>query len=81
MDSLCVCQGFMILRIMSSVFPESVPVVHFNMFWTPPAPGADMSMFTEVEKRLIAAKEESAKNGFGYFVIQSTKASLRSSLK
>ena len=81
MDSPCVCQGFMILRIMSSVFPESVPVVHFNMFRAPPAPGVDRSKYTDAEKRLVASKEEFDKSGFGYFAIQSTKASLRSSLK
>ncbi|KAH8113196.1 alpha/beta-hydrolase [Phellopilus nigrolimitatus] len=65
--------GSFTLRVMGTLFPESLKAMHFNMFRTPPVPGIDPSSFSTTEKRLLARREEFAKNGTGYSMIQSTK--------
>ncbi|KAL5498683.1 hypothetical protein ACEPAH_2038 [Sanghuangporus vaninii] len=65
--------GSYILRILGSLFPESVLLMHFNMFRTPPAKNADPSSYTEIEKRVVARRQEFSATGTGYFEIQKTK--------
>lgn len=66
-------QGSSILRIMGSLFPESLSIILFNMFRVPPTSGSDPSTYSDVEKRLVSSKEEFNSNGFGYNLIQKTK--------
>ena len=61
----------MILRIMSSLYSEKLIVAHFNIFGAAvPSPEEKLS---EIEKRILARRDEFAASGRGYFDIQSTK--------
>lgn len=63
---------------MGALFPESVPVMHFNAFSAPTASGTDpkdLTKYSAVEQRLLKAREEFSKTGMGYFMIQNTKVS------
>lgn len=61
---------------MGSLYPEAVPVLHFNAFHTPTAPDSDPSKYSAVEKRLVASKNEFSTKGHGYFTLQATKVGL-----
>ncbi|EJD06707.1 alpha/beta-hydrolase [Fomitiporia mediterranea MF3/22] len=65
--------GSFILRVMACLFPDSVTLMHFNMFRTTPVPNRDPSTFSAVEKRIVARGEQFAATGRGYNIIQSTK--------
>ncbi|KAI5122858.1 hypothetical protein M0805_003151 [Coniferiporia weirii] len=65
--------GSYTLRVMGTLFPESLPLMHFTMFRAPTPPGTDSNNYTEAEKRIVARRDEFAATGFGYFMIQSTK--------
>jgi len=65
--------GSYLLWIMGSLYPESIPTMHFNMFRCPPIPGISPDSFSDTEKRLLARNAEFAATGRGYLDIQSTK--------
>ncbi|KAI5120952.1 hypothetical protein M0805_001657 [Coniferiporia weirii] len=65
--------GYYFLRIMGSLFPESLLVSHFNMFVAPPAPNLEARKYSEHEERLIKRRQEFGSTGRGYFDIQNTK--------
>ncbi|EJD06708.1 alpha/beta-hydrolase [Fomitiporia mediterranea MF3/22] len=54
---------------------DSVSLMHFNMFRTSPMPNRKPSTFSEVEKRLVARRDEFATTGRGYkqLQVQATK--------
>lgn len=65
--------GSYILRVMGCLFPDSVSLMHFNMFRTVPVQNRDQSTLSEVEKRIVARGDEFAITGRGYNQIQATK--------
>ncbi|KAH8107521.1 alpha/beta-hydrolase [Phellopilus nigrolimitatus] len=65
--------GSMILRVMGSLFPESLTAMHFNMFIAPSVPGVDPSNYSATEKRSLQRRAEFFKSGMGYFALQNTK--------
>ncbi|KAH8111358.1 alpha/beta-hydrolase [Phellopilus nigrolimitatus] len=65
--------GSMILRVMGSLFPESLTAMHFNMFIAPSVPGIDPSSYSETDRRSKARLNEFRRNGMGYSAIQNTK--------
>ncbi|KAI5120954.1 hypothetical protein M0805_001659 [Coniferiporia weirii] len=65
--------GYFFLRIMGSLFPESLLVSHFNMFVARPAPDLEASNYSEYEKRLIKRRQEFGLTGRGYSILQNTK--------
>lgn len=75
-DRETIRKGSLILRLMGALFPESAPVLHFNMFFARPSSGLDTSKLSAVEKRLVESRTEFGKTGNGYFIIQNTKVSM-----
>ncbi|KIJ44826.1 hypothetical protein M422DRAFT_207769 [Sphaerobolus stellatus SS14] len=65
--------GSYILRVIGSLYPEQAPVLHFNMFRTPPIANFDMETLTVSEKNALRRREEFQESGRGYIDIQSTK--------
>lgn len=68
-------KGSSILRQMGSLFPESLILMHYNMFLAAPEPNSAPPQLTEIEDRLRIRLEEFRTTGNGYFMIQMTKAS------
>lgn len=71
----CIFQGAWILRIMGTLFSESLYAMHYNMFHVPITPSSDQTTYSEIGARVLASREDFLSNGFGYNLIQSTKAS------
>jgi len=65
--------GSYILRAIGSLYPEHAPVLHFNMFRTPPVPGFDERSLTSAERHALKRREMFQETGRGYIDIQSTK--------
>jgi hypothetical protein len=63
----------MIMRVMSSLYADSMPFVHFNMFRAVVTDDIDQTKFSENEKFVLARREEFMTNGFGYNLLQTTK--------
>lgn len=60
---------------MSSIHSSAIPVLHFNIFLAPAAPGSDPGKYSASEKRAVARKTEFWQTGSGYSAIQGTKVS------
>ncbi|KAI0684222.1 alpha/beta-hydrolase [Cytidiella melzeri] len=65
--------GAIIMRIMSSLYADSMAAVHFNMFRSFLPDDTDKSKFSKIEKFVLARRDEFTSTGFGYNVIQTTK--------
>lgn len=66
-------QGWMTARIMSSLFPDSIAAVHFNMFRGVLPNNLDHNSLSETERFVLNQRKEFDATGYGYFLIQSTK--------
>lgn len=73
-------KGYTILRSMGYLYPEALPVLHFNSFVAPAVPGSDESTYSSTEKQLVAARHAFGTTGNGYFMLQSTKVCMNDSL-
>ena len=58
---------------MAHMFPDSIPLMHFNMFaaWTPTRVSTDN--ISAIERKFLERREEYQASGRGYVDIQSTK--------
>ncbi|KAI0083462.1 alpha/beta-hydrolase [Irpex rosettiformis] len=65
--------GGMIIRFMTSLYPDSLVSAHFNMFPAPITDDIDRSKFTPQERRIVARWDEFQSTGAGYFLLQATK--------
>lgn len=65
---------------MGCLYPEALPVLHFNSFVAPAVPGSDESTYSSTEKQLVAARHAFGTTGNGYFMLQSTKVCMNGSL-
>ena len=55
------------------MYPENVPLIHFNMFCIAHAPDFDLEKCSANERRIIARMDEYMNSGKGYADIQNTK--------
>ena len=58
---------------MGTLFPERIPVLHFNSFPTAPVPGSDPSKYSALQKQLVASRNAFNTTGNGYFILHATK--------
>ena len=66
----------MIARIMSSLYPDNMVAVHFNMFRTVDPDNVSEHSFSSLERFVRARLVEFESKGFGYHLLQTTKVCL-----